>query len=805
PAIGTNGVYPIVVTAANGVLPDAAQNFTLTVTDAPAITSANSTTFTAGSAGTFTVTATGTPTPALAQTGALPGGVTFTDNGNGTATLAGTSAIGTNGAYLIVITAANGVLPDAAQNFTLTVTDAPAITSANSATFTVGSAGTFTVTATGSPTPALAKTGVLPGGVTFIDNGNGTATLAGTPAIGTNGAYPIVITAANGAPPNATQSFTLRVNENPNTDSDYDSVKDPEERGPDGNNPYYDGNRDGIPDWRQSNAASFFAYDQERGRHYLTLAIPSGAQIETLSVQRTFDAPPPAGVSFPYGFFSFTLAGVAKGGAATATIYLDATPPQTYYKYGKTPDNPVDHWYEFAYDGETGAEVNGNTVVLHFIDGKRGDHDLEANGRITDPGGPAEIAPHAGLYFPYLVSTRDEKTEIGIINTKSYASTSTISYYGANGDLIRTAAIALGPYGKAAISSAGIPLGSASAIVSGDGDLVGYTRYVNGAGKRCAWLAATSPQKTFAVPHTAVNAEWATALGLFNPNDAAVEVTLVSESGGSSNLTLNPKASTFIQLTEGESVLSIVSTGYIAAMEMFDSLLPGGDRAALLLRERSLRTLFVPSILYGPGEFTGIGLTSHYHGTVNITGHGLTGETEELSFGTEPLGAQSPRSRMAFNLSGMLGKQNPWATISGLADFSSPFGILPLHFQGLAIYGKDNTCGLGALNLNALRFREGFIGILATAAETTLMLLNPDTAEATLTATGYNAAGEALASHTMRLAAGSTWTGMASDLLNGVSGADMTHIRMVSGVDLHGLETISTADRVEMLPLLGVE
>ena len=162
-----------------------------------------------------------------------------------------------------------------------------------------------------------------------------------------------------------------------------------------------------------------------------------------------FDTPPPEWVSFPYGLFSFTIAGLNTGGTTTVTIYLDGKPPQTYYKYGKTPDIRQDHWYEFSYDGQTGAEVVGNTVVLHFVDGKRGDHDLEKNGKITDPGGPAEIAPHEALYFPYLVSTDEEKTEIGIINPENYTSTYTITYYGENGNLVGITAITLGPKGKA--------------------------------------------------------------------------------------------------------------------------------------------------------------------------------------------------------------------------------------------------------------------------------------------------------------------------------------------------------------------
>ena len=119
------------------MLPDATQSFTLTVDQAPAITSADSTTFTTGHAGHVHGDDHRVPDlGALTETGALPTGVTFVDNGDGTATLAGTPAAGTGGTYPLTITAANGVLPDATQSFTLTVDQAPAITSADSTTFT---------------------------------------------------------------------------------------------------------------------------------------------------------------------------------------------------------------------------------------------------------------------------------------------------------------------------------------------------------------------------------------------------------------------------------------------------------------------------------------------------------------------------------------------------------------------------------------------------------------------------------------------------------------------------------------------
>src|SRR5262249_54706429 len=122
-------------------------------------------TFPQGGSSPFTVTTTGTPTPSLTETGTLPNGVTFTDNGNGTATLGGTPAAVTAGSYVITTTANNGVGNPENQTFTITVNTAhtaPAITNDNNPTFTLGAAATFAVTTTGTPTPALTKTGTLP-------------------------------------------------------------------------------------------------------------------------------------------------------------------------------------------------------------------------------------------------------------------------------------------------------------------------------------------------------------------------------------------------------------------------------------------------------------------------------------------------------------------------------------------------------------------------------------------------------------------------------------------------------------------
>ena len=106
PGKAAAGVYPLALTARNknGT---ATQAFTLTVTRAPAIRKIRTIRARAGAALHLTLRASGYPAPALAESGPLPGGLTFTGNGNGTAVIAGTSAAGSSGRYRITITATN--------------------------------------------------------------------------------------------------------------------------------------------------------------------------------------------------------------------------------------------------------------------------------------------------------------------------------------------------------------------------------------------------------------------------------------------------------------------------------------------------------------------------------------------------------------------------------------------------------------------------------------------------------------------------------------------------------------------------
>ena len=140
---------------ATNVVGSATQNFTLTVNQGPNFTSPNSTTFTVGSFGTFLVSASGFPPPAIGESGALPAGVTFGDNGNGSAALQGSPQPGSGGIYTLLLTATN-VAGSTTQTFTLTVNEAPTInTPAVNQTVCAGATATFNATANGFPPPTV--------------------------------------------------------------------------------------------------------------------------------------------------------------------------------------------------------------------------------------------------------------------------------------------------------------------------------------------------------------------------------------------------------------------------------------------------------------------------------------------------------------------------------------------------------------------------------------------------------------------------------------------------------------------------
>jgi hypothetical protein len=88
----------------------------------------------------------------------------------------------------------------------------------------------------------------------------------------------------------------------------------------------------------------------------------------------------PAGFTFPFGQFAFTSSSTANG-IVTFTLTLPSAPTA----YFKLVNNA---WTNFTFDGETGAQISGNTVTIKIKDNGRGDANPTA-GQISDPGAPA--------------------------------------------------------------------------------------------------------------------------------------------------------------------------------------------------------------------------------------------------------------------------------------------------------------------------------------------------------------------------------------------------------------------------------
>ena len=148
----------------------------------------------------------------------------------------------------------------------------------------------------------------------------------------------------------------------------------------------FDGNSDGTPDEQQDHIRNLTALNQE------IVTVEFSGTPTILECGAVDDPSPddrPAQYDFDYGLIRFVIDDVETGGATTVTIHLpEGAAPVTYFKYGRTLRAPSPHWYEFMYDGTTGAEIDGNIITLHFVDGERGDDDLSANGKIEDDGGP---------------------------------------------------------------------------------------------------------------------------------------------------------------------------------------------------------------------------------------------------------------------------------------------------------------------------------------------------------------------------------------------------------------------------------
>ncbi len=195
------GIFTGTVTASNGIGTAATQNFSITVNQAPAITSSPPPAALANTPYNFSYTTTGFPAPTFSVTaGALPTGLSLSTAGviSGTPTAAGT--------FTGTVTASNGIGSAATQDFSITVNQAPAFTNGPPpGTGVFGTAYTpFAYTASGTPAPTFTVTsGALPTGLSLSTGG----VITGTPTA--TGTFTGTVTASNGIGTAATQGFSI--------------------------------------------------------------------------------------------------------------------------------------------------------------------------------------------------------------------------------------------------------------------------------------------------------------------------------------------------------------------------------------------------------------------------------------------------------------------------------------------------------------------------------------------------------------------------------------------------------------------
>ncbi len=143
---------------------------------------------------------------------AMPGNEECSTTGATTCTITGL----TSATCIVITVVAHTTVGDSGMSAPTCVTPGSGVTFTSNPDDRVafGSAFRFTVTTTGSPVPAISKTGKLPPGTHFKKGTNGTATISGTPDGSASGIYLLTLTAKNKLA-TARQTFTLTITRPP--------------------------------------------------------------------------------------------------------------------------------------------------------------------------------------------------------------------------------------------------------------------------------------------------------------------------------------------------------------------------------------------------------------------------------------------------------------------------------------------------------------------------------------------------------------------------------------------------------------
>ena len=407
----------VTVTASDGVA-QAQQTFDLNIADvnnAPAFTSTPVTAATEDAAYSYAITAGDADAgDSLGITvGPLPGWLTLTDNGDGTATLSGTPGNGDVGDVDITLTVDDGNA-QASQPFTITVTnvnDAPTA-SAGGIIVLAGQTATVQVNASDVDAGDSLTYAITQAPATVL--GTATVDASGLVSYDATGATPgsdsIEVTVSDQSSASVVVSIPLTVNPATADDSNGDGVTDTQatDLGLDPDDPDGDTDGDGIADANEIgdpanpvDADSDGVIDAlEAGGSAIDASVAAGLPLDngdavtisasgqTLSgVAAGAATGTPKGVAFPLGTISYTTTS-AVGGSVTVRLTFSAALPTNMKLYkvdnnGTYTELPDSVW----------TQVNTTTIDVTLTDGDpTTDLDGVADGSIEDPlavGSPA--------------------------------------------------------------------------------------------------------------------------------------------------------------------------------------------------------------------------------------------------------------------------------------------------------------------------------------------------------------------------------------------------------------------------------
>lgn len=186
-----------------------------------------------------------------------------------------------------------------------------------------------------------------------------------------------------------------------------------------------DGDFDGILDSKQSNVVTLIDFYG----NYVTYVTDTAFRFNNMTVLQQTEVP--AEFEIGSGIFDFTIESLNAGQSIEVGVILPAGMiPVSYYIYGPTVESSVDHWFDFSFNGVTGAYIIGDAsfedesgrsntrsvVKMIVTDGGHGDTDLAVNGVITmtsampinqsDSSGSINLLSIVFIYLIVLLSRR---------------------------------------------------------------------------------------------------------------------------------------------------------------------------------------------------------------------------------------------------------------------------------------------------------------------------------------------------------------------------------------------------------------